>query len=93
MTNNKWGHCAHCKHFGSPAAAPLDGEEAACKESGLAKLELRVFGTCGCTRFIIASPTSTSGSVTRCGIVCSGLFEHDEIVVEHPGGQPQGHEL
>ena len=51
MTNNKWGHCAHCNHFGSPAAAPHDGEEAACKESGLAKLELRVFGTCGCKKF------------------------------------------
>ncbi|MBX3260387.1 MAG: hypothetical protein KIS78_30800 [Labilithrix sp.] len=51
MARNSWGHCSHCKYFASPAAAPLDGEEAACDEPGLAKLELRVFGTCGCKRF------------------------------------------
>jgi hypothetical protein len=49
--NGRWGHCAHCKHFGSPAAAPRDAEEANCTEPQLAKLELRVFGTCGCKRF------------------------------------------
>ncbi len=46
-----WGHCGHCRFFDSPARAPLEGEEAACKEPTLAKLELRVYGTSGCNRF------------------------------------------
>jgi hypothetical protein len=51
MANRKWGHCAHCKFFDSPAKAPLDGEEAACKQATLVKFQLRVFGTCGCNHF------------------------------------------
>ncbi len=52
MQNGKtWGHCNHCRHFGSPAKAPLGGEEAGCKEPTLAKVQLRVFGACGCNRF------------------------------------------
>jgi len=53
MTNGNWGHCNHCKHFGSPAQAPLGGEEAACREPRLAKFQLRVFGACGCNRFAL----------------------------------------
>jgi hypothetical protein len=49
--NSRWGHCSHCKHFDSPAKAPFEGEEAACTEPMLAKVQLRVFGTCGCNRF------------------------------------------
>jgi len=53
MTNRRenWGHCAHCAYFGSPAVAPLDREEAACKEPKHAKHELRVIGTSGCNKF------------------------------------------
>jgi hypothetical protein len=51
MSNGNWGHCNHCKHFGSPAKAPLGGEEAACEEPQIAKFQLRVFGACGCNRF------------------------------------------
>ena len=49
--NDKWGHCKHCKFFDSPAKAPLDGEEAACLHPTHSKLNLRVFGTCGCSGF------------------------------------------
>lgn len=51
VQNGKWGHCRHCKHFGSPALAPLDGEQASCKEPTLVKFALRVVGTCGCNHF------------------------------------------
>jgi hypothetical protein len=47
----KWGHCGHCKFFSSPAKAPLDGEQASCKEPTLAKFELRVIGVNGCNAF------------------------------------------
>jgi hypothetical protein len=46
-----WGHCSHCSFFGSPAKAPLDGEQAPCNEPTLAKLELRVLGMSGCNHF------------------------------------------
>jgi hypothetical protein len=46
-----WGHCGHCRYFSSPAKAPLDGEQASCKEPSLAAFELRVAGTCGCNLF------------------------------------------
>ena len=49
--NGTWGHCNHCRYFGSPAKAPLGGEEASCKEPRLAKFRLRVFGACGCDAF------------------------------------------
>jgi len=51
MKDSKWGHCNHCKHFGSPALAPLGGEEARCHHPTLGKHSLRVFGACGCDLF------------------------------------------
>lgn len=51
MADNQWGHCQHCKYFGSPANAPLASEEASCKEPQLAAHKLKVFGACGCTLF------------------------------------------
>ena len=42
----KWGHCKNCRHFASPAALPLDTEEAACKQPSLAKVNLTMFGAC-----------------------------------------------
>ena len=47
----QWGHCMHCKHFGSPAEFPLDTEEAPCAQPQMAKVRLMVFGTNGCTWF------------------------------------------
>jgi hypothetical protein len=58
--DKKWGHCSHCKHFDSPAKAPLDGEEAACLQPELAKFSLRVFGTCGCNGFELRAGLSKS---------------------------------
>jgi hypothetical protein len=49
--SNGWGHCGHCKFFSSPAKAPLDGEQATCKEPTLATFELRVVGVSGCNHF------------------------------------------
>jgi hypothetical protein len=49
MANDKWGHCQHCKHFGSPAHAPLVNEEARCNQPQLSRHQLTVFGACGCT--------------------------------------------
>lgn len=46
-----WGHCGHCKFFSSPAKAPLEGEQASCKEPVLTKFQLRVSGTSGCNHF------------------------------------------
>ena len=51
MPDDQWGHCKHCKHFGSPARIPLGNEEAACKEPQLARVQLVVFGASGCTKF------------------------------------------
>jgi len=51
MTDDKWGHCQHCKYFGSPARAPLVNEEAPCNEPRLAQHKLVVFGASGCTLF------------------------------------------
>jgi hypothetical protein len=49
--DNAWGHCMHCKHFGSPAQIPLANEEASCEHAGLLPYQLRVFGTSGCNGF------------------------------------------
>jgi hypothetical protein len=49
--SGSWGHCGHCRFFGSPAKAPLDGEQASCNEPTLAKFSLRVFGMSGCNHF------------------------------------------
>jgi hypothetical protein len=51
MANEKWGHCQHCKYFGSPARAPLASEEAYCKQPELSRFQLVVFGASGCTGF------------------------------------------
>jgi len=51
MADDQWGHCQHCKHFGSPARAPLGTEEANCNQPELAEHKLSVFGACGCTLF------------------------------------------
>jgi len=52
MDNGKnWGHCNHCRYFGSPAKAPMGGEEASCNQPQLAKVQLHVFGACGCNQF------------------------------------------
>ena len=37
MPDDNWGHCQHCKHFASPARAPLSTEEATCSRPELAK--------------------------------------------------------
>lgn len=60
MSDNQWGHCRNCKHFGSPARIPLDSEEAACREPVLAKFELRVFGAAGCNRFELRPGVASS---------------------------------
>ena len=62
-----WGHCGHCRFFDSPARAPLDGEEAACKEPTLAKSELRVFGMSGCNRFELRAGLSKTVEEPRVG--------------------------
>lgn len=49
--DQQWGHCMHCKHFGSPAEFPLDTEENYCQHPQLARVKLMVFGTNGCTCF------------------------------------------
>lgn len=46
-----WGHCQHCKYFGSPASMPLVDEEAACQQPELSKYQLLVFGAGGCDGF------------------------------------------
>lgn len=46
-----WGHCQHCRYFGSPARMPLAAEEALCRQPELARYELEVFGAGGCRRF------------------------------------------
>lgn len=58
--SNGWGHCGHCRFFDSPARAPLDGEEASCKEPTLAKFALRVFGTSGCNHFALREGLPTT---------------------------------
>jgi hypothetical protein len=62
-----WGHCSHCGFFGSPARAPLDGEQAACMEPALGKLQLRVVGTCGCSRFQLRPGLSRTLEEPRIG--------------------------
>jgi hypothetical protein len=51
MADEKWGHCQHCRHFGSLAPIPLPGEEARCNHAELKRYELRVFGAGGCKGF------------------------------------------
>jgi hypothetical protein len=71
MKKNKpretWGHCSHCRFFSSPARAPLDGEQASCKEPMLAKYELRVVGTCGCNHFSLRPGLSKTLEEPRIG--------------------------
>jgi hypothetical protein len=51
MSDRVWGHCQHCKHFGSPARIPIGNEEAACQHPTLVKYQLLVFGAGGCNCF------------------------------------------
>ncbi len=51
MSDQPWGHCKHCKYFGSPAAQPLEAEESRCLHPALSKFELRVYGSNGCNGF------------------------------------------
>lgn len=47
----QWGHCQHCKYFGSFAQLPVPNEEARCNQPDLVKFDLRVFGASGCRAF------------------------------------------
>jgi hypothetical protein len=49
MADTQWGHCKACKFFGSPAPQPLSSEEAACRHPTLAKFQLRIYGSNGCS--------------------------------------------
>jgi poly-gamma-glutamate synthesis protein (capsule biosynthesis protein) len=51
MATREWGHCRHCRFFGSPARMPLDGEEASCEHPTLSQFQLRVFGASGCNGY------------------------------------------
>lgn len=51
MANGTWGHCKHCKYFGSPAQTPLVNEEAPCEQPELGLFHLVVFGASGCNAF------------------------------------------
>ncbi len=51
MSDRVWGHCQHCKYFGSPARVPLEEEEAPCQHPELSKYQLLVFGAAGCNGF------------------------------------------
>lgn len=68
MANQQWGHCKHCKYFGSPAKQPLGEEEARCQEPTLSRFELLVFGASGCNAFElrqgVAETTEQPGLVT-----------------------------
>lgn len=58
MANGDWGHCQHCKYFGSPARNPLSNEEAACQQPELSRYHLVLFGASGCTLFELRPGTS-----------------------------------
>jgi hypothetical protein len=60
MSERNWGHCQHCRFFGSPSRVPLEDEEAACQQPELSKFELRVFGASGCNSFELRSGVSES---------------------------------
>ena len=51
MSESNWGHCQHCRFFGSPARVPLGEEEASCEQPELATFHLLVFGASGCNAF------------------------------------------
>ena len=51
MDNHQWGHCQHCRYFGSLARIPLPNEEARCQHAELSRYELKVFGASGCRGF------------------------------------------
>lgn len=53
MSNENWGHCKNCKHFGSPAARPLEAEEARCEAPKLAPFNLRIYGSNGCNQWAL----------------------------------------
>ncbi len=51
MSDGNWGHCEHCRYFGSPALVPLVNEEAPCEHPDLTRFHLVVFGASGCNAF------------------------------------------
>lgn len=51
MSDETWGHCKTCKHFGSPARRPLGAEEARCNAPALKPFALRVYGSNGCNQW------------------------------------------
>lgn len=51
MQNGNWGHCKNCKYFGSPAARPLEAEEARCHAPKLDRFNLRIYGSNGCNQW------------------------------------------
>lgn len=48
MAEKTWGHCQHCKYFGSMSRVPLNNEEARCLHPELSRFNLVVFGASGC---------------------------------------------
>ena len=65
MRNGQWGHCKHCKFFGSPAAVPMGAEEAACQHPVLAGFELRVYGSNGCRGWELRAGLSSDTGASR----------------------------
>ncbi len=53
MPDDQWGHCQHCKYFGSHARMPVGNEEASCTQPTLSRYKLVVFGASGCTLFVV----------------------------------------
>jgi hypothetical protein len=51
MENSTWGHCKHCRFFGSPALQPMGAEEANCEHPILGRYGLRIYGSNGCRGF------------------------------------------
>jgi hypothetical protein len=62
MAAKTWGHCQHCKHFGSPARIPLANEEAPCKQPELSRYTLIVFGASGCDAFEMRATAAAEAS-------------------------------
>ena len=65
MADGRWGHCEHCRYFGSPARTPLVNEEAPCQHPELSRFHLTVFGASGCNGFELrpGAPADVEASV------------------------------
>jgi hypothetical protein len=59
MPDGRWGHCEHCRFFGSPAQTPLVNEEAPCEHPELTRFHLIVFGASGCNAFELRAGAQT----------------------------------